>query len=138
MDPQWHEKIELTWENHRWLRYRSTMAALEHVARDLVASMREQTNIPSGVRSYQQMLEQSLETTSHYRWASREQYLFALEATSDLTRFIGQWMRDHETFDRVLGHHDPLSDGFSPRPKAAFQIVPPSDADPRNERVTRF
>lgn len=136
-DPQNDEEIELDWENHRWVRYRSTMAALEHVARDLVGRLRVHPDQPA-TRTYQEMLEDSLDTTSHYRWASREQYLFARQATADLSVIIGQWLREYETFDRVYGHNDPLNDGLSPRPKAILKIVPPSDADPRNEHVSRF
>ena len=36
-DPQTRGDIELTWDNHRWVRYRSVMTALE-VARPTLSS----------------------------------------------------------------------------------------------------
>lgn len=131
-DPRWGEAIQLGWENHRWVRYRATMAALEQVARELVSRLKDEKKI-SGTLSYQELLEQSLDNTSHYRWASREQYLFARQATGDLAQFVGRWLSQYETFDRVEGASDPFNSGMSPRPKAVLKVVPPSDADPKNE-----
>ena len=37
-DPKTGKDIELTWDNHRWVRYRSMMAALEVLARRLRAA----------------------------------------------------------------------------------------------------
>lgn len=136
-DPHFDEPIELGWENHRWVRYRATMAALEHVARDLVVRLKSDSK-HGDVKSYRALLDDSMQSTSLYRWASREQYLFALQATGDLTRFVSQWMREYETFDRVYNPRDYRDDGLSPRPKATFTVAPPRDADPMQERLRNF
>lgn len=132
-DPQWGEEIELTWENHRWVRFRTTMAALEHLARDVIRHIKYEGPSNEGVRSYEEMLESSHVQASHYRWASKEQYEHACQVTKDLADFVGRWRMTHETLDAVEGY-EAMADGRAPRPKSGFRIFPPGDADPHHEK----
>ena len=55
-DPQTCKDIELTWDNHRWVRYRSVMTALELFARRLQATWMDASK---PWRSYRELLSRN-------------------------------------------------------------------------------
>ena len=54
-DPKTKKPIRLTWDNHRWVRYRSFMAAFELVNRRFRATCRRD-NWSAPLRTYPQLL----------------------------------------------------------------------------------
>ena len=130
-DPQTGDDIQLTWENHRWVRYRATMAALEDIARRFRQSWRRSEDPTSPWDSYEQLIERKVGEAPSHQWANEAQREHALAITRSFTKFVEGWKDDDQTFDRT----DPDGKGRSPRPKSSFRIMPPGDGDPRAERV---
>jgi predicted acylesterase/phospholipase RssA len=58
LDPQNGKKIKLTWDNHRWVRFRSFLAAFEDVARRFRVTW-EDAERQRPFRSYEQLLRRS-------------------------------------------------------------------------------
>ncbi len=129
-DPKTNDTIKLTWDNHRWVRYRTMMAALEHLARRFRARWEASKTDPTW-RSYEALLQRPAgeEPTSYV--LDDDQRVFAEEATAQFVRDLGAWGQDKETFD--LG--DSAREGRSPRPKPGLRMMPPGDNDPRAERL---
>ena len=124
-DPQTCKDIELTWDNHRWVRYRSVMAALEVFAR----SLRVKWMDPSKPRrSYRELLTRSERDQPHsYALERPGQYTFAVSATDQLVNLVADWTANDQTFDGGLS----ASTGAAPRPKPIMRVMPPGSNDPR-------
>ena len=101
----------LSWDNHRWVRYRSTLAALAEQLERLAQAWQE---TPDGERSYRELVDRGGDVgPAGYRFASEEQRALALTLT-ELLAEAGSRSADAET---------PLDRG-SPRPEAVARIVP--------------
>jgi hypothetical protein len=87
---------ELTWDNHRWVRYRSTMAVWE----DLLKRFRRGFYPPLfGERSYEDLvLRAKDEPPASYRWSRQIQRDFADRATRELVEMAEAWTQSGETF----------------------------------------
>ena len=126
-DPKTGEHIELTWDNHRWIRYRSLMAALEVVARRFRTAWQD-TDKPW--RSYRELLSRTEgESPRSYPLERPEQYAFAVSATDQFVAFAGGWTTEDQTFDRRL--HS--ATGGTPWPKPVLRVMPPGSNDPRTQ-----
>lgn len=121
-DPKTKKPIRLTWDNHRWIRYRTFMAAFELVGRKFGATW-QRSDWPESQRTYAELLE---DPPSYKLTAPQQQ--FAAAATEELVDMVGSWT---ESFD----HPAPRADGRSPRPKPILRVMPPGTSDPRAERV---
>lgn len=77
------ERMPLTWDNHRWVRFRSSMQLLE----DLLHQVREQYRAPDpGGRTYEDLARRGTrERPGSYRWPNKETRLAATEALEQLT-----------------------------------------------------
>jgi predicted acylesterase/phospholipase RssA len=124
-DPQTREDIELTWDNHRWVRYRSVMTALEVVARRFRATWISESQ---PWRSYRELLTRNKdEKPNSYALERPGQYAFAVSATDQFVNFVSGWTTKDQTFDRGLS----ASTGAAPRPKPILRVMPPGSNDPR-------
>ena len=124
-DPQTNRAIELTWDNHRWVRYRSVMTALEVVARRFGATWISESK---PWRSYRELLNRNTgEKPNSYALERLGQYAFAVSATDQFVNFFAGWTTKDQTFDRGLG----ASTGAAPRPKPILRVMPPGSNDPR-------
>jgi predicted acylesterase/phospholipase RssA len=121
LDPKSNEAIVLTWDNHRWIRYRSLMAGLELVVR------RMRNAWGSG---YAGLLDRAIDDAPSYKFRNAAQQEFARKATKCVLDAAGEWTGE-ATFDR----YDGGTDGRSPRPKPALRMMPPGSNDPRTERA---
>jgi hypothetical protein len=132
LDPQNGKKIKLTWDNHRWVRFRSFLAAFEDVARRFHVTW-EDAERQWPFRSYEQLLGRSRnqEPTS-YPLKRPTQLQFMWEAVNTLVAFVASWT-DDRTFDRGKSSKE----GRSPRPKPILRMMPPGSNDPRVERATQ-
>jgi len=130
-DPQTGEEIQLTWDNHRWVRYRATMAALEDIARRFRRSFRQSADPTSPWESYDRLIEREVGDAPSHQWANSSQRDHAIAITKAFTQFVDGWEDEDQTFD----HTDPEGKGRSPRPKSSLRVMPPGDSDPMMERA---
>lgn len=128
-DPQSGGDIELTWDNHRWIRYRATMAAFEDLARRFRKAWRDAAK-QKPWRGYDALLDRgSKDAPTSYPLQRPDQQKFASEATRAFVEFVSTWT-DNQTFDRG----EDSKEGRSPRPKPALRMMPLGSNDPRAER----
>jgi hypothetical protein len=125
-DPKTGQPVVLTWDNHRWVRYRSFMAALELVARRFRATWSD-VRAQQPWRSYDMLLHRRNAPVS-YPFHRPGQQEFAISETSNLISSTAHWTTDDQTFDRKA------NPGRSPRPKPGLRMMPPGANDPRAER----
>jgi hypothetical protein len=85
----------LTWENQRWVRYRSFMRLLE----DSLGRLRLGYLEPdAGGRPVPEMSERAEGDPPEFHWVSAEQRRFALEATEAAIAVAAEWEADAEGF----------------------------------------
>jgi hypothetical protein len=123
LDPKTKEPIHLTWDNHRWIRYRTFMAAFDLVGRKFRATW-QRSNWPAPWGTYPQLLHAK---PPSYPLAPAAQHQFAIAATEDFVDMVGSWT---DSFDHPLPH----APGRSPRPKSVLRMMPSGSNDPRTER----
>jgi predicted acylesterase/phospholipase RssA len=125
-DPQTGESIVLTWDNHRWVRYRSVMAALEELIKRFRATWLKSEE-ETRWRSYVDLAGRKPSSPPRsYPFGNLEQRAFALDATKAMVNFVEGWGGDH-TFDRG----ESSKEGRSPYPKPVLRAMPPGSNDPR-------
>jgi hypothetical protein len=94
---------ELTWDNHRWVRYRSLMGLVEKMNDGIAVAFKNP--IPPD-RSYWELINRRLgEPPKSYQWANLRQQSFAREATEELLKLAEKWqglrkLDDDATFDK--------------------------------------
>jgi predicted acylesterase/phospholipase RssA len=89
-------EAELTWDNHRWVRYRSMMSLLETTMARLGRTY--QNPEPGDVPIDRLSLRSKDDPPKGYRWSDQAQRDFARQATSALIQLSGQWRATGETF----------------------------------------
>lgn len=125
-DPKTGQPVVLTWDNHRWVRYRAFMAAWELAARRFRATWNDVAKQEQW-RSYDMLLHRGNAPVS-YPFHRPDQQNFAISETSNLISWTANWTTDDQTFDRKS------NPGRSPRPKPGLRMMPPGANDPRAER----
>lgn len=107
-------RARLNWDNHRWVRFRSTMAALEEMLEKLGPRLAPDGE-PSqpGDESYRALLERRNDALPSYPWSSRAQRDEAIRAVKHLVRLAAAWMETPET----------LAEG-APRPMPELRVRP--------------
>jgi patatin-like phospholipase len=127
-DPKTGEPVVLTWDNHRWARYRSFMAAVELVARRFRATWKDVTT-QKNWRLYDDLLNRAQgDPPVSYPFHRSDQQNFAVAETARLVDWTTGWTTDDQTFDRKS------NPGRSPRPKPGLRMMPPGANDPRADR----
>jgi hypothetical protein len=104
----------LTWDNHRWVRYRSMMALVQ----DLLGRYRRAYEWPprDGAMTYRELIERDTETAPRsYEWDGAAQMVFALGATQDLVGLSRSW--DAEPEEHRFGRG-------APRPAPELRVRP--------------
>jgi hypothetical protein len=128
IDPKTGEPVVLTWDNHRWVCYRSFMAAVELVARRFRATWKDVTT-QKNWRPYDDLLNRAQgRAPVSYPFHRPGQQDFAVAETARLVDWTTGWTTDDQTFDR---NSNP---GRSPRPKPGLRMMPPGANDPRADR----
>jgi len=103
----------MSWDNHRWVRYRASMAALAELLRSFAGAWRAEPT--PGERTYEQLASRTTDTGPNaYRFASASQ--------RDLHFRIHGALVDAGA--DLAGSSETLEAG-SPRPRARARIVPP-------------
>jgi predicted acylesterase/phospholipase RssA len=113
--PKWD--VDLTWENHRWVRLRSTMHVVEEMLKHLQSGYRY--NRP-GETSYADMMARPARDTSlPYPWWNEGQRKHAFETIERLVAIVESWREPEQTFDRAAPE-----DPGPPEPYPILRIVP--------------
>ena len=111
--------VELTWDNHRWVRYRASMAALERL---LEAFHKGYTSTEEGQRSYGELLTRSADDLpSSYRWKTLSRNGEPIQAQQEYAQEITRLLI--ELAEEIGQGEEDLQKG-SPRPRPALRIVP--------------
>lgn len=87
---------ELSWDNHRWVRYRTALALLE----GFLARLRHAVRAPApDDRSYEELIVRGpADAPASYRWERRAQRDFAAAATRELLDLADRWNAAGQTF----------------------------------------
>lgn len=106
----------LSWDNHRWIRYRSTMSMIEKLLAELAYAYQ---NPMSGDRSYEELIRRKVDQPPpSYPWKPRRRRVFARHATEQLVEISVAWAASGEAFKE--GN---FIDG-APRPMPEIRIKP--------------
>ena len=82
-------EIELSWDNHRWVRYRTMMGLLEELMKQIEFTIK---NPAAGDRSYLDLLlRESDVAPNSYEWKNKSQRTFAHKAMGELLELIAKW-----------------------------------------------
>jgi hypothetical protein len=103
-----------SWPNHRWVRYRSTMAAVEGLLRAIAVGLSAALDHAGDLAYADLIVRAREEPPPSYRWERVEQRDFARTATTRLTEFDTWTQSQNQTF----------AEG-APRPAPEARIVPP-------------
>lgn len=101
----------LSWDNHRWIRYRSTMTLIEDLLRFFIRAYK---NPMHGDRTYAELITRSEdELPKSYPWKNQNQRSFAASQSNRLVDLAELWVKEAESF--AVG---------TPRPRPIFRIMP--------------
>lgn len=110
------DRSRLSWDNHRWVRYRSTMALIEKMLGELDTAYR--SPLP-GDRPYEELITRRQgEEPGSYPWRPLSRRDFAARATRRLIEVAAEWASSGESFKE--GN---FIDG-APRPTPEMRIKP--------------
>ncbi len=113
------DKIELSWDNQRWVRYRSMMGLLEEMLEKIEFAIK---NPAPGDRSYEELILREFdEAPNSYDWKNSSQRTFAHKATRELIDLIAKW--------QSLRANDPSATSATfttgtPRPQPELRVKP--------------
>jgi predicted acylesterase/phospholipase RssA len=83
------DEIELSWDNHRWVRYRSMMGLLEEMLQEMEFAIKHPA---PGDRSYEDLISRELgQAPKSYAWRIKSQRTFGSKATVELMDLIAKW-----------------------------------------------
>lgn len=83
------DKIVMSWDNHRWVRYRSLMGLLEEMLKEIDFAI---NNPAAGDRSYHELILREFdEAPNSYDWENKNQRTFAHKATMELLDLVAKW-----------------------------------------------
>ena len=101
----------LSWDNHRWVRFRSTMALLEEMLGKISDRLGD---AQPGERTYLELIERSKGVPpTGYEWHSDAQQKFAELTTDELIQLVKHWRSRQQTY----------GDG-APKPQPELRIQP--------------
>ena len=110
------EGVELTWDNHRWVRYRSTMSLMEEMLMDFEQAFEDPA---PGDRRYEELImrKPGIDPPDSYPWEARQQD-YCRTATNELLQLAKRWREARE--------QDPRHSfgGKVPKPSPEFRIRP--------------
>jgi predicted acylesterase/phospholipase RssA len=117
-DPRTGQTIELDWENHRRVRLRATLAALETYSRDLSARWKREDVPEPATASYK---EAAKRRQGSYPFGDNDRTAAALQQVRRLMATFDK-LPNRPVFDNPDGT---TADGRAPQPKAELRLRPP-------------
>jgi len=113
--PKWD--VAEAWEAHRWVRFRSSMYALEGALRSFERGLRE---VHPGDKGYEALAARAKDQPPlAFPWWSAEQREFALASTRALREIVSAWKLPHQTFGPAN-----TDDPGPPEPTPEMRIMP--------------
>ena len=83
------DATELSWDNHRWVRYRSLMGLLQKMIEEIDFAIK---NPIAPDRSYMELIDRKFsEAPGSYRWENLKQQEFAHKATEEVSHLSIKW-----------------------------------------------
>jgi hypothetical protein len=114
--------VSLTWDNHRWIRFRSLMAQLE----SLLTNLRKGFLSPEpGERTYTELLDRTANDPPNSYRITAAQREVVLECMDRLVKLAG-------TLEQAPPQHRPTQK--APRPRPALRILPRTIPEPDADR----
>jgi Patatin-like phospholipase len=111
------DKIVMSWDNHRWVRYRSLMELFEKMIEKIDFAIK---NPIAPDRSYMELIDRkSSEAPGSYRWKNSTQRAFGYKATDDVSDLAVKW--------QSLRKQDPdatFTAGDIPSPQPELRVKP--------------
>ena len=110
------DQIEASWDNHRWVRYRSMMGLLEEMLKQIEFTIK---NPAPGDRSYHDLILREFDDAPiSYKWKNKSQRTFADKATEELMALVNKW--------QALRVNDPNSTFTTntPKPQPELRVKP--------------
>ena len=139
-DPKTGSPVVLTWNNHRWVRYRTFMAALEELLSEFAQAWVEERDhpdrLPPGTVALSELIRQASpplvaaesSAIKDYWWGTTEQMQHAHDVSEAIACMVSGWTRPEQSFDAKSppGHFEPPSAilARAPRPKPKLRVVP--------------
>ncbi len=100
----------MSWDNHRWVRYRSTMALLEETLHKIQMGLDFSS---PGQLTYTELIQRNEDTLPNsYRWERIPQQQFAQDTTDELAKLIHAWRAKDQRF---------IEGAPNPRPELRIQ-----------------
>ena len=110
------DEIELSWDNHRWVRYRTMMGLLEQMLKEIEFAIK---NPAPGDRSFEDLILREFDQPPNsYDWENTRQRTFAHKATRELMDLIAKWESLH------AGDLSATFTAHTPRPKPELRVKP--------------
>jgi predicted acylesterase/phospholipase RssA len=103
----------LTWDNHRWVRFRSTMSMLDQMLRQAAEAYAAPSTADNETPYPQLVARGATVPPPSYRWVDAGQRSFALKTSDELMATVDNWQASAEGF----------VDG-SPQPSPRLRIMP--------------
>lgn len=106
---------QLSWDNHRWVRFRSTMPLVIDNLVNLYLKLKELKDTKgAGNKTYEDLMNDP----PSYPWNSDEQKAYAVKTTSQLIKLVKEWDLD-ENYNLTID-----LDIDAPRPEPEYRIMP--------------
>jgi len=104
-------ELELSWDNHRWVRYRSLMSLTENMLEQLHYAFH---NPVPGDSGYEALITRGLGVPpTSYAWRDPEQQAYCIQATRELLDLAERWQAEkakkgsHRHFGGKVPHPTP-------------------------------
>lgn len=111
------DELVLSWDNHRWVRYRSFMQLLQQMLDEIDLTF---SNSSPGEQNYWDLIRRDSDTApGSYRWRNNAQQSFADQATQKLLELAQDW-RNQKSADEAASFA-----GEVPRPRPELRVRPP-------------
>ena len=109
------DQLELSWDNQRWVRYRSLMRLLEQLLEDMDNSF---SNTRAGEQSYWDLIRRGKGAApKSYPWNNQTQQKFADDATKKILDLAQEWRKQRDSEGAAFG-------GVTPNPQPELRIRP--------------
>lgn len=110
------DQVELSWDNQRWVRYRSMMSLLEEMLKEIEFAI---NNPAPGDSTYLELIMRDLgEPPKGYQWKNKIQQAFAHEATLELMDLAAKWQ------SLVTNDSNETFTTGTPRPQPELRVKP--------------
>jgi hypothetical protein len=110
-------QLDLSWDNHRWVRYRSLMQLLQDMLDEIESSF---SNTSPHEQSYAALIARSSGVPpDSYPWTNTAQQSFADQATQNLLQLAQDWRQQKTT------NGNASFGGRVPRPRPELRVRPP-------------